>query len=356
MRRQTLLRRFLIGAGVVVVVVIVVVGPLLLSHLTKPQKEPALATVERQTFPVVATASGVLQPSQYLNVNFGIAGQVTAVNVQAGQKVAKGMLLAKLDDSKQQASLTAAHALVSSGEQVLAVAEASGSNAAIASAQSQVANAKLQLVLALQAEAATSLIAPEAGTILSVNGAVGDGVIAGGSGPPGPGATSGSQGFITIGSAANFVVWALFSENETATLRVGQTGTVSVTALPGLNPPCKVTSIAASATLVGGVPMFYVESAIGTADLNLRNGYTATVDIDVAKATDVLAVPVQAVFSNANGALQVDVWSNHAAYATTVTVGLTGDKWTQITSGLQQGEQVVLSPLGQALPSSPSPT
>jgi membrane fusion protein, macrolide-specific efflux system len=355
--RQTLLRRLLVGAGVVVVVVIVLFGPLLLSRFTKPQQKPALATVERQSFYVVARGSGVLQPSQYLNVNFGIAGQVTAIYVRVGQNVAKGMLLAKLDDSRQQAALIAAHALVSSGEQVLVVAEASGSNAAIASAQSQVASAKLQLVLALQAEAATSLIAPEAGTILAVNGGVGNVVLAGGIGPPVPGATNGSETFIAIGSGTNFVVWAPFSESDTARLRVGQTGTVSgFAALPGLNPPCEVAFIAASATPVNGVPMFYVESTIGAPDLNFRNGYTATVNIDVAKATDVLAVPTQALFTNANGAFQVDVLYQGTPVATTVTLGLSGDTLTQITSGLLQGQQVMLSPVGQTLPSSPSPT
>jgi multidrug efflux pump subunit AcrA (membrane-fusion protein) len=356
-RRQTLLRRLLIGAGVVVVVVIVVFGPLLLSHLTKPQQKPALATVERQSFPVVVRGSGVLQPSQYMNVNFGIAGQVTAIYVRVGQNVAKGMLLAKLDDSRQQAVLTAAHASVSSGNQTLIVAETSGSNAAIASAKSQVAIANLQLLLALQDEAATSLIAPEAGTVLSLNGAVGNDVSAGGSGPPGPGVTSGSEGFIAIGGAANFVVWALFSESDTAKLRVGQTGTVSsLAALPGISLPCKVTFIAASATLVNGVPMFYAESTIGAPDPEFRYGYTAMVNIDVAKATNVLAVPTQALFTNANGATQVDVWYQGAPVATTVTVGLSGDTLTQITSGLDQGEQVMLSPAGQTLPSSPSPT
>ena len=298
----------------------------------------------------------MLQPAQYMHVNFGIAGQVTAIYVQVGQEVAKGQVLAKLDDLRQQAALKAANALFNSGEQVLAVAEASGSNAAIASAKSQVASAYLALVIAGQGEAATSLLAPESGTILTLNGAAGDVVSAGDTGPPVPGATNGSEGFITIGSPANFVVWALFSESDTAQLRVGQTGTVSVTALPGFNPPCKVAFIAPSATQVNGLPEYYAESTIGVPYPGLRNGYVATVNIDVAEATDVLAVPTQALFSNANGALQVDVWSNNAAYATTVTVGLTGDKLTQITSGLQAGEQAILSPLGQILSSSPSPT
>jgi hypothetical protein len=81
----------------------------------------------------------------------------------------------------------------------------------------------------------------------------------------------------------------------------------------------------------------------------LRDGYTGTVSIDVANATNVLAVPSQAIFSDANGSLQVDVWYQNAAYATTVTTGLVGSTLTQITSGLQVGQQVVLAPSGQLL-------
>jgi hypothetical protein len=67
-------------------------------------------------------------------------------------------------------------------------------------------------------------------------------------------------------------------------------------------------------------------------------------------------VPSLALFTDAKGALQVDVWYHNSPVATTVNVGLVGNTLTQITSGLQQGQQVMLSPVGQKLPSSPSPT
>jgi hypothetical protein len=52
------------------------------------------------------------------------------------------------------------------------------------------------------------------------------------------------------------------------------------------------------------------------------------------------------------------VWSQGQAYATTVGTSYTGNTYTQITSGLQQGEQVVVSPAGAGLSSTaaPSPT
>jgi hypothetical protein len=77
---------------------------------------------------------------------------------------------------------------------------------------------------------------------------------------------------------------------------------------------------------------------------------------DGASAVSVLTVPTQALFTNAKGALQVDVWYQGKPVATTVVAGLSGATLTEIKSGLQQGEQVMLSPVGPTLPSSPSPT
>jgi membrane fusion protein, macrolide-specific efflux system len=356
MRRQTLLRRLLIGAGVVVVVVIVVLGPVLLSRLTKARPEPQLATAARQSFPVEVSASATLHPAQLVDVNFGTAGQVSAISVHVGETVTKSQPIAHLNDMTQLAALLQANAAVSAARQQLRAAQASGSSAAIASAEYQVANADFVLVKAKQDETATVLVAPESGTVLEVNDSVGDSIQAGSSGPPPPGATN-TSGFIVIGDGANFVAWAPFSENDTARLRLGQRGSVVVTPLPGPGRSCTITTIPPSATYVGGVPEFYVECALSQPFTDLRDGYTGTVNIDVAYADNVLAVPSQALFSNANGAPQVDVWSGGQAYATTVTIGLMGNNLTQITSGLKAGEQVVLSPAGQStLPSSPSPT
>jgi membrane fusion protein, macrolide-specific efflux system len=359
MRRQTLLRRLLMVGGVVLVLAFVIVGPMLLSRATRPTPTPALATVARRSFSAISSASGSLQNANLVNVNFSTAGTVLQVFVQANQTVTRGEALAKLNDQSQQADLNFAGAQLNAAAQQLAQARASGSSAQIAAAQAQVASAKAGLITAQRHEAATLLTAPEAGSVLSVNGQVGNVVTAGNTGPLLPGAGNvgaAGNGFIVIGSGSSFVLWAPFSQADDVRLQLGQPGTVTVDALPGLSFPSKVTLIETSATAVNGVPEYYAESTLTTTDQRLRNGQTATVNVVVASVNNVLAVPTQALFTNASGALQVDVWYQGAPVATTVTVGLTGTTLTQITSGLQQGEQVMLSPVGETLPSSPVPT
>jgi RND family efflux transporter MFP subunit len=346
---QTLLRRLWIAAGVVFVVVVIVVGPVLLMRITKPQTQPQLATVERLSFSQVASASAAVQPAQFMDVNFSTAGQVSAIYVQVGQNVTKGQLIAHLNDATQQATLVLANAAVSAAQQQLATAKAGGSSAAIASAQYQLDSAKLLMVKAQQDEAETALRAPESATILDVTNSVGDNVAGGNSGPPVPGAAATPGAFIVMGSAADFVAVAPFSQNDTKNILVGQKGTVVVNPLPGNSLPCTVTSKAHYQTLINGVPEYYVECALRQPDTSLLDGYTGTLSIDVADVTNVLAVPSQAIFTDASGSLQVDVWYQNAAYATTVTTGLVGSTLTQITSGLRAGQQVVLAPAGQPL-------
>jgi multidrug efflux pump subunit AcrA (membrane-fusion protein) len=166
-----------------------------------------------------------------------------------------------------------------------------------------------------------------------------------------------ASGMLQLGRGTTLVLRAPFSQAEDAQLTAGQTATVSVDALPGLSLPAKVISIETSATQVGGVPEYYAEVTLSASDPRLRNGQTGTVNVTIAFVNNVLAVPSTALFIGANNQLQVDVWSAGQAYTTTVTIGHVGNSLTEITSGLQAGEQVVLSPAGQSsLPSSLSPS
>ncbi len=165
-----------------------------------------------------------------------------------------------------------------------------------------------------------------------------------------------ASGVLQLGNGATFLLRALFSQNEDVLLASGQAATVSVDAIPGLALNAKVYSIEPSAAPVGGVPEYYAEIALGQSDSRLRNGQTGSVNVTIASANNVLSVPSTALFTGANNALQVDVWSGGQPYATTVTIGLVGNNLTQITSGLLADEQVILAPAGQTLPPSPSST
>jgi macrolide-specific efflux system membrane fusion protein len=337
--------------GVLAVLAVVGFGPSIVQRFTKTTTTPPLATAAVQSFPVTVTASGTLLPQSLVNVNFPIAGVVARVNVQPGQAVVKGQSLAQLNDSSEQAELQAAEQALNSANEVLATLESShGTAIEIANAQAQIATANAALEHARADDALTTLTAPEAGTILQINSSVGDSVSAGqttsptiaGSSDSISDPTSTADAFIVIGSRTAFQVSTLFSQEAATQLAAGQTGTVTFDALPGITFPCHVAAIATSATSVNGVPEYYAAVVPVGTNAHLRSGMTANVTVTVAQATNVLAIPSQAVYFGTNGTY-VSVWYKGKSVPTPVTTGLIGDDLTEVTSGLAAGDQVVLT-------------
>lgn len=356
------IRRVLIGAGMLVALALVAFGPQVVEQFSKKTSTPALSTATVRSFQVSATASGTLLPQTLLSVNFPVGGLVREIDVQVGAPVSRGQLLAKLDDAAQQASLHAAQAVLNAANAALAAA-LRGPNPnpnTIASAQAQVANATAQIQRAVADDAQTVLIAPSGGTVLDINAQVGDTVSAGTTGVPAIPGSSGTimdptsltsaKAFMVIGNGTSFQVVAAFSQTDATQLATNQTGTVSFDALPGVNFACHVAAVANGASIVNGVPRFYAAVAPDRVDPRLRTGMTANVIIGIAQATNVLAVPSQAVYL-LNNLTYVDVWYQQRAVPTRVSTGLAGSQLTQISSGLTAGDQVLLS-AQQSLPTS----
>ena len=83
-------------------------------------------------------------------------------------------------------------------------------------------------------------------------------------------------------------------------------------------------------------------------------GSTAQVAVDIAQASHAVVVPTSAVHTTAAGRAYVITLKSGQEVNTTVKVGVVGDVYTQITSGLSAGTQVVLANTSQPVPSSSS--
>ena len=78
---------------------------------------------------------------------------------------------------------------------------------------------------------------------------------------------------------------------------------------------------------------------------------TGTVIITTQHAKNTLAVPTSAVTTNGTTS-SVEVLDGNTPRQVTVKVGVVGYTWTQITSGLTKGDQVVLASMSKPLPGS----
>jgi HlyD family secretion protein len=87
------------------------------------------------------------------------------------------------------------------------------------------------------------------------------------------------------------------------------------------------------------------------ADAHLKNGSTGTVSIVTESAKLALAVPTSAV-TTTNSNHTVEIPDGNDTKTVSVKVGVVGAAWTEIKSGLEAGEQVVLADLSKPLPGS----
>jgi multidrug efflux pump subunit AcrA (membrane-fusion protein) len=81
------------------------------------------ATVERGVVQSTVSGNGSLEAAQQAELDFGASGEVIEIDVEAGQKVSKGDVLARIDSSSARASLASAEAQLAEAEETLEAAE-----------------------------------------------------------------------------------------------------------------------------------------------------------------------------------------------------------------------------------------
>ena len=357
-----------------------------------------LYTVQPTTMQQTVSATGTIEPAVTEDLSFTSAGTVTAVNVKAGQKVKKGAVLATIDSAALQSALQQANASYASAQAQLSDDEAAAaSSEQIASDEANVAAQQANAAAALGDLAGASLTAPIAGTVATVNLTVGQVLSSsgssgtdvtgtgGGSGrfPSSDGSSDSSTAQIEVVSNA-FVVNLSVDTATVGKIKAGQSATVTPTtssgssggnsAFPfpggggftvgnfnganrsanngssqtsantavGAAATGKVTSVGAVASSSSGVATFPVVITVsGTPDA-FHAGASASAAIVYSQKADVLAVPVNAV-TLTNGASYVTVSTNGQKSKRAVTTGVTANGQIEITSGLQSGEQVVVT-------------
>jgi RND family efflux transporter MFP subunit len=198
------------------------------------------------------------------------------------------------------------------------------------SAEQQLTNAQLALQLAQDKLAGTTITAPVAGKVLSVAGTVG------------AQQTPGASGFIVLGGIADTAVRAEFSEADITRLAVGQVATVTLPNRGGAQVKAKVSQIDPAGTTSGRLVRYGVLVAFDELPPDLLLGQSANVAVVTASATNVLYVSSTALRSVDGGSTVVMVRSGGHDESRTVQVGLRGDQYTEVRSGLEQGAQVVV--------------
>ena len=307
------------------------------------------------------SATGTVQPATSLDLNFVNGGALTAVNVKAGDKVKEGQVLATIDPAKAKVTLETAQANLSAAQQKLDQAKNPPATAqnpaptvdavAVAQAKAAVNAAALNVSDAKAAVEATTLKAPAAGTISAVNFSVGQTVSGGGnstssstssSGAANGSSSNSSRAFATLLDLDHMVVTVGFPEADAGKVAAGQPVTLTIDSLPGERLTGTLTSIDTVSTVVSNVVTYNAVVSFDSVPAGVKPGMTANVAVIADSRDNVIAVPSAAI-ATTGGVSTVKVRVNGVDETRTVVTGLKGDGTTEIISGLNAGDQVVMS-------------
>lgn len=175
------------------------------------------------------------------------------------------------------------------------------------------------------------LTAPAAGIVASIANQVGEFVTGGNT----------NSAFMVLTNTATMMLHGTIGESDVAKLKLGQVANITVDALSGARMTGRIASLDPVATISQGVPVYGIDIAIDVPAAGLRAGMSATGSVILASKQNVLIVP-NTVIRTVAGQRGVQVLRDGEVVDTAVQLGLANDTVTEVTSGLEEGDTVVI--------------
>lgn len=241
--------------------------------------------------------------------------------------------------------IAAAQATLAQAESSLATLVDANSEADLAIAEAGVEQARLALLGAEENLAKATIVAPFDGLITAVN------------------ITEGEMGNGTLFQlmSNDFQVVLSVDEIDVGDISMGQEATITLETWPDDTITGAVTAIAPSATSGSSIVSYDVTLTLDESELPILAGMTANAKLLTASRDDVLIVPNAAITADrAAGTYTVNLVTGDIAEGeepsigtvelpttekVTVTIGLKDDEFTQILSGISEGDKVMIGEL-----------
>lgn len=354
------------------------------------QPQYQTAQVERGTIVSSISASGQILSSSVMSVTTGASGIIKEVFVADGDKVARGDKIAEIevDSAGQQRNASAWSSYLSAKNSLEAaratqyslqsdmfakwrtfreLAESSSYDTPderslpqfhIAEKDWLAAESKYknqEQVLA-QAQAALNnawlsyqqsspvITAPMSGNVENV--IIAPGLTIGGQNAASTnGESSSSQMIAVIRNEDNPLASFNFSEIDVTKVKIGQKATVTIDAIDGKTFTGKVVAIDKIGQVVSNVTNYPALIQLDTSSEDLLPNMSATASVIIAMKDNVLFVPPQAVQTIDNQTI-IRVVKGGQIQQVPVEAGISGDQGTEITSGLSEGDEVIVGTTG----------
>lgn len=305
--------------------------------------------VKKQRISEKITYTATLEAWKRQAVTPDISGKVARIYVNEGERVKQGQLLAELDTrsiklqlEQAEAALAMARANFDDASRNLERMERLYQEKAVSDQQYEKVRLAFEAAKAQkdQAEAAVNLAkhaldvsimrAPFSGVIAAKNLEEGDVI------NPMMGGFSASAGVLTLVDYSKIKVRFDVSPADASRLARGQKVYLESSDLPGRQFEGEVTVVNTSAD--PQTKKFRVEALIDNPDLTLKPGTFGRVILEVSTRENSLAVPQKAILENS----YVMVVENNKAVKKAITTGLKNTDLIEITSGLNEGELVIV--------------
>lgn len=368
----------------IIAAAVVFLGLIVFFNLQAQREKAAAVTVEkveRRNLISKISASGEVKPRKSVNISAHIPGRIVELGVEEGDKVEKEDFLLRLESIQYEADAERDRARIQSLEAEKIKAETSLENdKAVYQRQQKLYEQELissehleaartqyriskahheSIVFQIQQARATLkgtlnnlektvYNAPIGGVVTSLNVEEGEIALVGTMNNPG-------TVLMTIADLSIMEVDVKVDETDVVNVERGQTAEVRVDAFPGRVIRGDVTEIGSSAiqklSAAEESRDFKVVITLADPPDNLKPGLSASADIITAEKNHVLAVPISALVlrQKDNEAGEEDeegvfIVQDEEARFRKVEKGIMGELNIEITSGLKDGETVIIGP------------
>jgi HlyD family secretion protein len=297
----------------------------LAACVEKPADVPMYetATADKRTIEVSVSSAGVVEPLAVVEVKSKASGEVLDVPVEIGDHVERDTLLVRIDPrtvrndlAQREAELKAALSRREIARSQMTRAEALLARGTftqfdleqaaldLANAEAEVVAARVSVENARIAVDDTDVRAPITGTIIQKPVERGQVI----SSPTRD--VAGGSPLMQMADLSEVQIRALIDETDIGKIRPGMPATVSVAAYPNQPFPGEVVKVEPQAVVEQNVTMFAVLVSIDNRSGLLLPGMNAEVEVSIARAEDVVTIPVMALRTSrdiASTALILDI-------------------------------------------------
>ncbi|AHG18644.2 macrolide transporter [Chania multitudinisentens RB-25] len=356
-------KRVLIGGTVLLVLAILVYR--YSSHL--PPEDYKTVKVAQRDFQYNVLATGQLDAVHKVDVGAQVSGQLVSLKVEIGDKVQKGQLLGVIDPQQAQNSIREGEATIlqlqaqlqqAQAERQLAevtlrrnrelaskqvvsrqdldqlttdlavkTAQVNNTKAQIAQSQASLDTAKINL-------AYTRIEAPMDGDVVQITTLQGQTVIAAQQAP----------NILTLADLSTMLVKAQVSEADVIHLKPGLKAWFTVLGDPSKRFEGVLKDIQPTPEKVNNAIFYYARFEVPNPQGLLRLQMTAQVQIQLYGVNDALVIPLVALGDQiADNRYHVSVLHQGKAEQREVSIGIRNNLDVQIVSGLNAGEEVIVS-------------